>query len=872
VGRLALFANIDTVRNRIRRIFNEIQRFGTRQKMRDAGLDLLGTAPHVFVIGSLAGGTGSGTFFDVSILCRALGGRGWFYTGVFVLPWIYEGIAINPSENAYAALSELEALNKSSIQSPFSVRYGLGARSEFKLEEEPYHVVNLVDGLCASRQRILNPDQLTSFIGECVYHTVGAIGEKLRSVTDNIIKLKIAVPPTAWQRPASYSTFGVSSIVYPYLEIHQRASLNLAMDLIQESLAKRGGEDAAPDDGAFQSDCQAFLVANGLEPGQLITELIPPARIGSYQPGGDAGGSPTQLQAQAKSSVEQWIGRRLVQIQKTIEENGKAKQGKVDGALTTFIDGIKRKELQRELPLGSLALACAALKKLLKDCQNTVIREREDANAKQADAEEKANNALAALGQAKRIWGFRNPGTGTQLANHAAQKTLALKHTAENTAREEAVRLYRAWIGKLEDRLTEAGSQAQNREVAKHMLAALHDEFAGERAALRSAELRQRKSLFEVYVGDQGPNGEDVTWHYVGAPPPKAAEIFPEFWQGLGSESLAELGQKSRQTVRQLFLGFAQKKCSPVKDVAVMDIMRTLQERNPEEVREVVETALENATLLLPLDHSQQSGRDQYLRKFTVIGASPLSSDDKAKNFLSQFLPSHEETKNLWAETGDIHRINFCVYFAVFPLYNIAYLADVRDAYLERVLPPSHSDRNFAFVLQDPIPEHPAQEKVLRLLTLAMLDAVHLIHHERMRPGKSRFRFDPWVRTEVKGLEEEDLELPGAGKFYLLLPAIAKDDARIDTIEALLRKRAMDPAISTQVLRESIRHQKDKFEGRIRGARAGLQKPVADSFSHMISGRLYQRQVDFLRAILKDDTLQSAAAPLLRVIDSLKGT
>jgi hypothetical protein len=47
---------------------------------------------------------------------------------------------------------------------------------------------------------------------------------------------------------------------------------------------------------------------------------------------------------------------------------------------------------------------------------------------------------------------------------------------------------------------------------------------------------------------------------------------------------------------------------------------------------------------------------------------------------------------------------------------------------------------------------------------------------------------------------------------------------------------------------------------------------VADSFSHMISGRLYQRQVDFLRAILKDDTLQSAAAPLLRVIDSLKGT
>src|SRR5262249_32176788 len=128
LGRLAFFDNHRLIS---RRLLNELEACTLSENLTAAinntGLGLRSNRPSVYVVTSLAGGTGSGMFLDLAYLLRGLlRGLGYRHAdvhGVFLLA----GIDRHPSNtvaigNTFAALTELNHF--SAPHNPFTARYG----------------------------------------------------------------------------------------------------------------------------------------------------------------------------------------------------------------------------------------------------------------------------------------------------------------------------------------------------------------------------------------------------------------------------------------------------------------------------------------------------------------------------------------------------------------------------------------------------------------------------------------------------------------------------------------------------------------------------------------------------------------------------
>jgi hypothetical protein len=120
LGRLAFADNYRVIAQRLREELRECTRPQTlAEAARQTGLGMRMDRPRVYVVTSLAGGTGSGMFLDLAYavrsLLRQLGYEHPEVVGVLLLPGLAEGGAARPGAgaavaaagNAYAALAEL---------------------------------------------------------------------------------------------------------------------------------------------------------------------------------------------------------------------------------------------------------------------------------------------------------------------------------------------------------------------------------------------------------------------------------------------------------------------------------------------------------------------------------------------------------------------------------------------------------------------------------------------------------------------------------------------------------------------------------------------------------------------------------------------
>ena len=98
LGRIGLFSETEKIHQGLRGLLERVSLVSER----------LGQLPRVFIVSSLAGGTGSGMFWDVAFILRLINRRA-FIRGYFLLPDVFEGVdrAGRIWSNAYAALKEI---------------------------------------------------------------------------------------------------------------------------------------------------------------------------------------------------------------------------------------------------------------------------------------------------------------------------------------------------------------------------------------------------------------------------------------------------------------------------------------------------------------------------------------------------------------------------------------------------------------------------------------------------------------------------------------------------------------------------------------------------------------------------------------------
>jgi hypothetical protein len=859
VGRLALFVNIDSVRRMLKSAFDGINAYNMRDQMDRAGMGLLDSDPQVLVVGSFAGGTGSGSFVDFSILCRLLGGdklngKGFFYSAYFILPGIYaERARTHAFQNSYAALLELEKLNQASPAAPYEVQYGPDAKLRFRLESPPYHMVSLLDSRCIDGTVIGNPDQLFRFVGESIFNVVGALGARARSVVDNIMTMKNTVRPSDWQGcNAIYSTLGIGTLTFPTRQLRQGLALRVGVELIDEVLRRMPSGDSLPTEQANSSDIAPFLQKENLHPSSIHEKLLPPSSVPTYQKDDTLDLRDPDLQEKVKNSVDFWENQVLVDTQRTMEKASSALKTGKSRAILEMLERVRNAEGKGERPKGSYRAAVNLLIQFMetakKDVNGKLDQKEIDANRDRLQQEVEQYYSRFPEARPKFFWA-----TGpvrTLYSEYAQARQAVLEAKAGVMARREALAVYDELLKALVAITDDLDHSRKAEDEAKMNLERLKARFVTGQSDYSTERLREGQSLFEVFVGDRENQGQDM-YSYLGRYLTfKGADLYDKLLKAAGAGTPQELALKSADELERLLCGLIGDETRSLEEVGVLKILEDVEKENPGERCRLIGRALENAKLLLSLNTDEHAGKHHITSKFCVTGGYPLTPENRKK--IEPCIPVDERVDNQWASTGDLYRLTFCTFFSVAPAANILGLGQMRNAYLERVYPPSHTDRRLLFHFQDLIPESPGQVRALRLLTLAMLPGIELITHERPASGGSLFRLKTTDSTAFPDADRDGQSLPGrAGRFYELWAELSRDQALMDRIETAVLDMCKRPE-ATQGFLPGVARQLKRFEDTLENIRKDLRLPDIKPFNKMITGWLYQKQADFLRVVSKE--------------------
>jgi hypothetical protein len=221
LGRLALFANYKEIKDRISNKLDEVRKVENKNLMRkkrylvsdQGGVD-------VYVVTSLAGGTGSGMFLDVAFITRNIVPSSNI-TGIFVLSRIFAKLPANDlvKTNTYAALKEIEWLSKLRENESLEVDYGI---NKIVVSEPPYDMMYLIDSMNETETVIDNYKTLHSQIADGIYLMAGSEIGASSGNTFNNVKAQVATSGLIENRSTGYCSFGVSSCTWKVHEFKRK--------------------------------------------------------------------------------------------------------------------------------------------------------------------------------------------------------------------------------------------------------------------------------------------------------------------------------------------------------------------------------------------------------------------------------------------------------------------------------------------------------------------------------------------------------------------------------------------------------------------------------------------------------------------------
>ncbi len=214
-GRLALFAKSSDIFGRIRKAVDDVMLIKSTKQMYSQQFHVSNRGGvEVYVVGSLAGGTGSGMFLDIAFIARSFLDAESNMTGVMVMPRIFSrlpGVQLT-QPNAYGALKEIEQLSKMKKNEAFEVDYGT---HRVKVERPPFDLLYLIDSVNEAGKVVGETSELLALVAQGIYVQIGSqIGADSENTVDNL-KSHLAVAGHVQGRSASYCSFGVSTLTLP---------------------------------------------------------------------------------------------------------------------------------------------------------------------------------------------------------------------------------------------------------------------------------------------------------------------------------------------------------------------------------------------------------------------------------------------------------------------------------------------------------------------------------------------------------------------------------------------------------------------------------------------------------------------------------
>jgi len=248
LGRVALFYHYTrTVKGRLSSAINDLYSMRNLDSSASNGQEMrVEKQLRVYIIGSICGGTGGGTFIDVAYLIRNLvretgkarSERSVTTIGVLLLPEAFPDIVTTGYQriraNAYGALLDLEHFSQLTDASTPLYDVVLPEEGRVAVSGAPFTWCYLVgSGPHSLHGRV----DLEPILAEALYLQVTSrLGEQLDATLDNI-RPYLSLDYKGYR--AFYSAMGFSQIIYPDLWLRQRFTLKLQERMLEDLLEQR---------------------------------------------------------------------------------------------------------------------------------------------------------------------------------------------------------------------------------------------------------------------------------------------------------------------------------------------------------------------------------------------------------------------------------------------------------------------------------------------------------------------------------------------------------------------------------------------------------------------------------------------------------
>ena len=574
---------------------------------------------------------------------------------------------------------------------------------------------------------------------------------KVESVVDNLKTAIVVNNPRVWNgRYARYSSLGVSSIHYPAVELHRLLAAMNALRLCQAAIEEVETGQAevtgrSVGNPAIAQDVESFLKQLNLYASNVKAQIS-----------GHQAKITVQLENYeiADSEFPALLKARIDGEKKKLQKNLDAMHA---GAARVFRDNLKEslahrlKALVEDTGKDSRSrrewaiLLADHLTQLRDEAAQEVVQTTERVANLQ-----KSSDALLETATASRYIPVLG-GNRKRAALDWAEQIGELLNTSrelENLRLEQ--RLYEDLLADLESLVSTRVPQASE----------ITDALQRTEGSLRTLVARERKNLEQLR---NRPNhvllgyGNIVVIHK-GKGSLQSDEIvvsFKDFKQESEvntHEVYLDKYRQDHQALIALFHDYCHKELEYVLDMTVDEALEKLAEESddPEEYRrQQFDSLFRLSSALWSFDRGRiTEARALQMDKIINIGYRDHEAGDTAYGKIVEDTKTrfHISTDVACSTTGDKYHIWMLNYAAAIPAYFANGLREAREVYQEEITPTYHIDKDLEMNVPDLFPLGDTDNKALRVLAMAIVEGIDIIHDEKLAKGHKFTCDHPRVR------------------------------------------------------------------------------------------------------------------------------
>ncbi len=272
VGRVALLASMLNVKIALTTAVNRVERLVASLLAKVKAADQTATVaadPVVYIVCSLAGGTGSGTYLDAALLARTLTKHRAKMVGLFVLPEAFdEKVQGDESQqrimraNTYAALMELQALQD--MRDDLALEAVISADGEalaLPAGRQLFDLCYLIDYKNESHKGFSKTEDVYELVSRLLLHeNATQFSVNAHSVERNLNTLRGVARCPETQLPRNFSTFANTRLGFPIEGITRFCAWSTFRELVENEFLKTSLSPAKRAD-----EVQAFLTTHELD-------------------------------------------------------------------------------------------------------------------------------------------------------------------------------------------------------------------------------------------------------------------------------------------------------------------------------------------------------------------------------------------------------------------------------------------------------------------------------------------------------------------------------------------------------------------------------------------------------------------------------